>query len=294
MEIDVSFDFDGQATRMADPNWLDFGPRAAIGKALTRATRQAAEGLKDDVNHTLGATMRGRANNLMSASHYPNDVRINSLSPRSYVDPRGDDDTGVPAQILRSVSAAQTITANKRQWLAIPVGPVPVRTAQYSRVTPAQWPRNLPPLEFAPDRKMDRAFLIGRLAYKGPNAQRQVMYLLVRRVRTKKRIDLPSLSDKWSAEMGRLFGVHFEAEYQRWRQWYGTRIGDMMFPGVDGERRPWRYVRGGRLRDGSHFAHWEPTAVANARMRIGSRAWMRRGLASSSGGTSLARGRRRK
>jgi len=195
-----------------------------LARAVTHGVRQATEALKADVREeTAGA---------FSLSHRLPKAWRSSVFPRSG---DSVDATGwvavrnTAADIIQSAITATTIRARNAKWLAIPtrdagrfglksgaggMGTTTNSRGARERITPAGFERRTGmKLRFVPDGGR-RAFLLADRAqltrgiiapYRGkgrgarlygPSGQTFVAFILVRSVRTKKRMDLDAIADQ--------------------------------------------------------------------------------------------------
>lgn len=169
-------------------------------RALTSGMRKITEGAKKDLrNEIKAAGLGGKLANTWRGNTYPKGE--NSFGPAGYIYSQAP-------HIIHAFERGPTVTAKNSKYLAIPTQ-YAMRRVGRKRLTPRVWEQSgFPPLRFIPTAKggllvidgfrskSKKTFRTGN-SFRGGNRETLVMFILVRSVKHKKRLDSESIAFDW-------------------------------------------------------------------------------------------------
>ena len=193
-----------------------------IERAVTTATRDAGEGLKQELrNQVTSAGLGGRVARSWRNRHYPNE-KHNAASLVWSKAP----------QIIRAFDEGTLIKSQDGFWLAIPTPAAPKKGVGGKRINPSNFPEHrYGPLRFVYQttgpsllvvdgvRISARTGRVGRQAKGGMYTRSGrlksgmttvVMFLLVPRVKMPKRLDVKQAANRWLARLPELIDRHMD------------------------------------------------------------------------------------
>lgn len=196
---------------------------AAAESAVTAAVKEAGDGLKKDLRQDVqGAGLGRRLANTWRTAIYPRSQKSAGAAALVY---------SKAPEIIRAHTEGATIRASSSRFLAIPTESVPRARPGQERITPSNWPEHrLGPLRFVKTRRgamlvvdgvrVSASGRVSRIRSRAATSRRGAtsglagratvpMFILVRQVRLKKKLDLDGPAQKWLNRLPRLILRHW-------------------------------------------------------------------------------------
>ena len=195
-----------------------------IERAVVSGTRQAGQGLKTELRRQVGSVGLGqRLANSWRDKHYPNQ----KLDAASLVY------TKAP-QIVRAFDEGAVIRSRRGRFLAIPTENAPRKGTDGKRIRPSTFPEHrFGPLRFVPRQSGPSLLVVDglrashsrqtgqlrgfrrateRARRSGQGLTTVVMFLLVPRVKLRKRLDVARAAERWSGQLPALIEQQLRLE----------------------------------------------------------------------------------
>jgi hypothetical protein len=171
-----------------------------LKSAMTRGMRDITNGAKLALRADIqGAGLGAKLSKSWRGQTYPKGK--DSFSPAGFLN------SNAP-HIIHAFEEGPTVTANSKKYLAIPTDFAKRRVGR-NRLTPEIWAKaGFPPLRFVPTRKggllvtdgfiskSQKSFRTGK-AFRGGSKETLVMFILVKSVKHKKKLDSERIAFEW-------------------------------------------------------------------------------------------------